>query len=165
MKYSITVSVAALVSLCAPAWAMNKCTGADGKISFQDVPCPGKGEKIEVRPNSGLVFQTSVPAKPPVAVEAPAPSAWPALATQQQNPAKSPLAQEADECLDWYKPKLRDPAGAYYSEAAKDGRVVSITVHATNGYGGYVKKDAACEFYNSRLDADWTKIHASRRGW
>ncbi|MBV7544018.1 DUF4124 domain-containing protein [Acidovorax sp. sic0104] len=35
----------------APAWAINKCTGADGKVSFQDAPCAGgSGEKIEVRP-------------------------------------------------------------------------------------------------------------------
>jgi hypothetical protein len=34
----------------APAWAINKCTGDDGKVSFQDAPCPGDGEKIEVRP-------------------------------------------------------------------------------------------------------------------
>ena len=34
----------------APAWAINKCTGADGKVSFQDAPCVGEGEKIEARP-------------------------------------------------------------------------------------------------------------------
>lgn len=35
----------------APAWAINKCTGADGKVSFQDAPCvDGQGEKIEARP-------------------------------------------------------------------------------------------------------------------
>jgi len=36
-----------------PAWAINKCTGADGKVVFQDLPCAGRGEKIEVRPASG----------------------------------------------------------------------------------------------------------------
>lgn len=34
----------------APVWAVNKCTDAHGKVSFQDAACPGKGEKIEVRP-------------------------------------------------------------------------------------------------------------------
>jgi hypothetical protein len=34
----------------APAWAINKCTDAHGKVSFQDAPCEGQGEKIEVRP-------------------------------------------------------------------------------------------------------------------
>ena len=28
-------------------------------------------------------------------------------------------------CMAWYKPKLRDPAGAYYTEPSKDGRVLS----------------------------------------
>ena len=38
----------------APAWAINKCTGADGKVVFQDAPCAdGKGGKIDVRPASG----------------------------------------------------------------------------------------------------------------
>lgn len=36
--------------LAAPAWAVNKCTGADGKVSFQDAPCVGEGEKVDVRP-------------------------------------------------------------------------------------------------------------------
>lgn len=30
---------AALAALSAPAWAINKCTGADGKLTFQDAPC------------------------------------------------------------------------------------------------------------------------------
>lgn len=42
----------------APAWAVNKCTGADGKVSFQDAPCPGPGEKIEVRPATQGVTPT-----------------------------------------------------------------------------------------------------------
>lgn len=46
-----------LVSLCialaGPAFAINKCTGADGKTVFQDAPCMGKGETITVKPASG----------------------------------------------------------------------------------------------------------------
>jgi hypothetical protein len=35
----------------APAWAINKCTGVDGKVAFQDAPCVGgQSEKIEARP-------------------------------------------------------------------------------------------------------------------
>lgn len=36
-----------------PAWAINKCIGADGKVAFQDAPCAGKGGAIEVKPASG----------------------------------------------------------------------------------------------------------------
>lgn len=42
-----------VVLLHAPAWAVNKCTGPDGKVSFQDAACLGKGEAINVRPASG----------------------------------------------------------------------------------------------------------------
>lgn len=41
---------AVALGFLAPAWAINKCTGADGKVSFQDAPCTGQGEKIDVRP-------------------------------------------------------------------------------------------------------------------
>lgn len=43
---------AALFS-AAPAWAINKCTGLDGKAVFQDAPCAGKGEQVVVKPASG----------------------------------------------------------------------------------------------------------------
>lgn len=43
---------ALLLGALAPAWAIHKCTGADGKVSFQDAPCVGEGEKIEVQPSS-----------------------------------------------------------------------------------------------------------------
>ncbi|WP_342130398.1 DUF4124 domain-containing protein [Hydrogenophaga sp. OTU3427] len=44
-----------------PAWAVNKCTGSDGKVSFQDAPCAGKGGEIEVRPASGAAPVPPVP--------------------------------------------------------------------------------------------------------
>lgn len=54
----ITLGVGVAVSmgtvLLTPAWAINKCTGADGKVAFQDAPCQvGKSEQISVRPASG----------------------------------------------------------------------------------------------------------------
>ena len=45
----------------APAWAINKCTDAGGKVSFQDAPCPGRGETIEVRP----AMEGATPIAPP----------------------------------------------------------------------------------------------------
>ena len=51
---TIAAALFALASLAtAPAAAVNKCTGADGKVQFQDAPCMGKGETITVRPASG----------------------------------------------------------------------------------------------------------------
>lgn len=35
-------------------FAISKCKGSDGKVTFQDADCPGQGEKISVKPASGL---------------------------------------------------------------------------------------------------------------
>jgi hypothetical protein len=160
-----TIAAALLIGLCAPAWAVNKCTGSAGKVSYQDAPCTDKGEKIELQPNSGLVLPKGAQAKSSTAAVAPPASVLPPSMALPQNPVKSALEQEADACMGWYKPKLRDPASAYYTDRSKEGRVVSILIHGTNGYGGYTLKEATCEIHNGRLDADWTKIHAKRSGW
>ena len=50
----LRVSAVCVFLLLSPgAWAINRCTGADGRVSFQDAPCPGAGEKITVRPATG----------------------------------------------------------------------------------------------------------------
>lgn len=54
--------LAASVLLAAPAWAINKCKGPDGKVTFQDAPCAGSGEKIEVKPASGNAPKPPSPA-------------------------------------------------------------------------------------------------------
>ncbi|NMM75362.1 hypothetical protein B2J88_20145 [Rhodococcus sp. SRB_17] len=160
----------ALLSAAAPGWAVNKCTGPDGKVSFQDGPCAGKGEKLDVRPASGgaraAVPERSLQAPmPPADAALPLPGAAVLPTPTAPIATKSLLTREADECLSWYRPKLRDPAGAYYTGPLKNGRVLSITIHATNGYGGYVTQRGSCEFNNGKLDGDWTKIHATRDGW
>jgi hypothetical protein len=43
--------------------------------------------------------------------------------------------------------------------------VLTIVIHATNGYGGFVTKRASCEVLNGRIDNDWTVIHARDGGW
>lgn len=62
------------IVLTSPAWAINKCKGADGKIVFQDAPCTGQGEQIVVKPASG-----HAPAAPSSSASA-ATAAAPALA-------------------------------------------------------------------------------------
>lgn len=51
-------------ALCNPAWAVNKCTGVDGRVVFQDSACDGAGEKLNVRPATGNSSspQNAVPA-------------------------------------------------------------------------------------------------------
>lgn len=159
--------IAVLLS-AAPTWAINKCKGPDGKVVFQDAPCAGQGEKLDVRPASGHAARApspapSAPAPAQIAAPAPAPATpVPAPAA----PVKSVLESQADQCLAWYRPLLRDPASAYYSNPKlEDKRVLRMTLHATNGFGGVVTRMAACEFDNGKLSADWTKIQAKRLEW
>ncbi len=61
------LSLAAIAIVVLPAWAINKCTQADGSVAFQDAPCSGgKAEAITVRPASGhaqAVSKTDAAAK------------------------------------------------------------------------------------------------------
>jgi len=53
MRY-LHIFAALAVALAGPVWAINKCTGPDGRPVFQDAPCTaGKGEALNVRPASG----------------------------------------------------------------------------------------------------------------
>ena len=65
MSLSLRLAIAVCVGtvLSAPVWAINKCTGADGKVAFQDAPCQvGKSEQISVRPASGRADTPQAPA-------------------------------------------------------------------------------------------------------
>ena len=42
-----------LLVIYAPTWAVNKCTGADGKMVYQDAPCVGQGEKLNLLHGNG----------------------------------------------------------------------------------------------------------------
>lgn len=165
---------AVLMLLPLPATAVNKCTGPGGQITFQDTPCAGKGEALTVRPASGQGPAPVVQQAPAVAERAPpnptnlppaAPAPVPVPVPVPAVASQTPLEREADMCLAWYKPLLRDPNGAYVKQVAKEKRVLSMDVHATNGYGGYVIKRASCEIHNGQLNESWTKNHARRGGW
>jgi hypothetical protein len=166
MRSAVIAGAGLLAALCAPAWAINKCTGPDGKVSFQDAPCAtGKAEVLNIRRGGAPNAAPNIVPAPKA--EAPATPPQPAGAAPQPAapPQRARTEIEAEQCLDWYRPKLRDPLGAYYREPSKEGRVLSLTIYATNGYGGYVSKPAACEFTNGRIDNGWTKIHAKRGNW
>lgn len=95
MIRQLFLGTAACLALAAPAWAINKCTGPDGKVSFQDAPCAGagKGEKIEVRlSSSGIGTAAAAPAAATPAsgasAAAPAAGAASAPATATAPPAR-----------------------------------------------------------------------------
>lgn len=40
---------ASLLLAASPAWAINKCTGPDGKVAYQDAPCGNASKAVEVK--------------------------------------------------------------------------------------------------------------------
>lgn len=69
MKKSVVFGLVLILAI-GNAYAINKCTGADGKIVFQDAPCSGKGESITVKPASGPAatpLQAEVSGSKPIA--------------------------------------------------------------------------------------------------
>ena len=46
------------------AWAINKCTDAQGKVSFQEAPCPGEGREDRGAPRHAGACRRTAPAKP-----------------------------------------------------------------------------------------------------
>lgn len=146
-----------------------KCT-VEGQVVYQAEPCVGKGvsgKEIKIQ-NTAVVSPAPSVSKVEPTQEKPAqPSPSAPVVPVQESVAKpkTQMEREADMCLAWYKPKLRDPKNAYYSDVSKEGRVLSMSLHATNGYGGYKVSTVACEIHNGSLDEGWTKIHAERANW
>ena len=49
----LNIFAAVVLAIAAPAFAINKCTGADGKIVFQDTHCMSKEEALTVKSTVG----------------------------------------------------------------------------------------------------------------
>jgi hypothetical protein len=177
LKRSLSISlllVAAFASSVAHAQQLYKCEVA-GRVEYRQQPCDNsaKSETVRVRtapaPNpatrpAATASSTGAPTSPPQNAPLPSQPAAPAAQPPAQQ-AKSPIEYMADACLDWYRPHLRDPRGAYHREPTLDKGVLTITIYATNGHGGYVQDTGRCEFKSGRIDDGWTKIHAKRLNW
>ena len=157
IPWSIGVLLLALSSGAAQAQSQRifRCV-IQGQVVLQQTACPTQSDAkvLDVKPGNIV----SAPQRPKLAASEPAPAAA-AL------PTKSALEVESQACLDHLRPFLRDPRSAYLSGPSREGRVLSITVHATNSRGGIGNRKAACEFFNGLIDASWTKIHLQRLGW
>lgn len=170
MKQSAKVAAAALVlGLVGGAQAQFKCVGPGG-VSYQQTPCPASAKahvldlKVIQAPVQAPRASGAVAAQPAPADPAPVVAAPPAPAPVG-GASKSPTERLADECLEWYRPRLRDPRGAYLRKPELERGVLTMDIHATNGFGGYVVRRARCEFKGAGIDEDWTVIHAGRMGW
>lgn len=170
MQIQTQILVVALCCLAQSAFGQVFKCAVNGETHYQQSPCESKGmtgaklKLPQTAPNAA-----AAPALPVQQQQADAPSPQVPAGVPVPPPplgaVKSQLEKESDICLEWYRPMLRDPNGAYYKSPTKDGRVLTIVVYATNGFGGYVNKAASCEFKDGRHDVDWTKIHAQRLGW
>lgn len=97
---SIRCAACALaLGFLAPAWAINKCTDATGKVSFQDAPCAGQGETVEVRP--AMEGGTPIRPAPSAATEGAFGPTWQRknyLQTQGVPQARATLERHLREC-------------------------------------------------------------------
>lgn len=156
---SITHAVAALLAAAAlPAAAQQvfKCPGPNGGTVFQQAPCTD-GARVKVAAGN----TTAAVRAPDTAAPAQwAPKAAGQIGGQVAQETAAALPMLAEKCLDYYRPRLRDPRGAYHTAASLDKRVLRFDIHATNGYGGYVVKAAACEVMGNDIDASWSAKHA-----
>ena len=167
MKPAVLRSFAALGLLAAgglapaaPGTSVFKCT-VDGRVTFQQSPCAQQpqAQPLVVPPvNSSDAPRLPAAPTPPVAPP-------PARESSPAAPVRSALELESEQCLEHLRPMLRDPRSAYVSEPVRRGRVLSLTLHAANPRGGIVTRPAACELFNGRVDAGWTRIHLERLGW
>lgn len=90
---------ALMLGFLVPVWAINKCTDANGKVSFQDAPCAGQGEQIEVRP----AIEGATPVQPPrsTAKEGAFGASWQRkhhLQTQAVPQARAAIERNQREC-------------------------------------------------------------------
>jgi hypothetical protein len=85
----ISVLWLALLLAVAPAWAINKCTGPDGKVAFQDAPCVGESNPIKPIPPRN---------NPPIQVF-PTPTPRPAMGDEEYEKAR---AIERSKRIDQY---------------------------------------------------------------
>jgi hypothetical protein len=159
------VILLACLAASAHATQVYRCKGPTGQTVFQQAPCMD-GTQVDVAPTNSVAAEKPAPLPASASAPAASPAApEPAAATARADAAKLSLEAIADKCLDWYRPRLRDPRGAYQREARLDKTVLHLTIYATNRFGGYVSKAAACEVKGGDLDVSWSAIHAKRLGW
>jgi hypothetical protein len=67
-----------LAGLATPAWAVYRCTEPGGRVVFQEMPCPGRGAEVLVRPANPASPGAGAAPGAPASAAAPAPAATPA---------------------------------------------------------------------------------------
>lgn len=150
---------------------IHKCQVGDRQVYQQD-PCHGAGVSGTVlAPDAtGTLVPQSLALPPPArraAASAPAPAAAAPAAPLILRPQDERLERQADACLAWYRPMLKQALSARRTTLPKqEGGTVFLKIDVSDGLGGFDSKVAACEFDPAgRLDPARTTAHAQQRGW
>ncbi|MDO8903976.1 DUF4124 domain-containing protein [Hydrogenophaga sp.] len=138
IAFSMLLAVAA-----SQAVAVNKCTGPDGKVTFQDAPCAGKGGAIEVRPASGST--TVQPATAKAEVE-----------RINASVAASAQARRVIELDALLIPRARGALTQHLSDCARKRRDLEASQYAylQNLYGKTHAAQKAAEIVQLSLDCE-----------
>jgi hypothetical protein len=164
-----TLTIATLLALASThAAAINKCT-IDGRVTFQDAPCPeGTGGAIEVRPSS-----LPPPATSPAPDATPATSADQAASDAQRDKVddmraraaaaeKERAAREIDHKIKVVEQKLRTLEKSQAAELAALSRKKG---YATNNLAGATweasisqEQQAVMSKYESRMKNERSKL-------
>jgi hypothetical protein len=111
------VVAALVIGTACPAWAINKCTSADGKVTFQEAACP----RDQAAQSIGQ--PTGVPQKPKASVVN----------------KELALPMSEDELKLRVRNSLKDPNSAEFKDVRwVAGKALCGQVNAKNSYGGYV---------------------------
>jgi hypothetical protein len=143
LKIALSILVAVTAS---QAVAVNKCTGPDGKVSFQDAPCAGKGGAIDVRPASGST--TVQPATARAEVE-----------RINASVAASAQARRVIELDALLIPRAHDAIAKHLNECAQKRRHLEGSKYAyqQNLYGKTHAAQKAAEIVQLSLDCERTE--------
>lgn len=134
---------AALLLLASQAYAVNRCIGPDGRVSFQDAPCAGKGEAVVVKPATGA---------------APAAAGGGANDAQRINAEidRSAAARRVVEFDAYLIPRAMGALEAHVRKCAQERKAIEGSQYAyvQNLYGKTHAAQKASELVQHTLDCD-----------
>lgn len=124
-------AIACALIAAAPVWAVNKCTGPDGKVSYQEAPCADSHVAKEVKISTSPAATSSMGRQMP-------------LVPVPLDPEVARKIAAADMLI--AKNRLKDPDSAKFDGVRvfafkAMGNTIEMTcgnLNAKNSYGGYV---------------------------
>jgi hypothetical protein len=150
---------AVLLGFLSPAWAVNKCTGPDGKVSFQDAPCEGTGEKVDVRP--AMEGATPVPPAPSTGKEGAFGPTW-----QRKNYLQNQGIPQARTAVERNQRECEAPPDEAIAHAGplRRGNLPQGSQFAQERATAAAKEKAACEARTQELRQQLKSLEEELRG-